>query len=123
YIAENIDYYAKYDDLLINNLSWNIPLLTQVLKYMTENKLGHILSLEKVLPRFFQIKDKLGITEQVFLEQLNDWEKHKDSINSSNIQTTLPDTRFFQFSKAIKNSLTDYLNKTAIEKLSAIQVD
>lgn len=53
YIAENIDYYATYGNLLINNISWNIPTLSTVLKHMTENKTGHILSLEQVLPIFF----------------------------------------------------------------------
>lgn len=121
YIAENIDYYANYGDLLINNLSWNIPLLRQVLKYMTENKLGYILPLEKILPKFFDIKNNLNVTEQVLLERLNDGENYKVSITSSNIHQLIPNAQFFQFSKATKNVLTDYLNKTIIEALSTIQ--
>lgn len=121
YVAENIDYYANYGELLINNLSWNIPLLTQVLKYMTENKLGVNLTLKNVLPKFIEIKNKLGIIEAVLLEQLNDWEKHKESINSSNIQQLLPQPQFFQFSKEINNDLTNHLNKTAVEALSKVQ--
>ncbi len=112
YIAENLDYYANYGDLLISNLSWGISPLTQALKYMTENKLGNNLSLEELLPRFFEIKNQLAVTEAVLLNQLNDWEKHKDSITASNIERIIPQANFFQFSKETKNDLTDYLNIT-----------
>lgn len=123
YIAENIDYYANYDDLLLNNLSWNIPPLTQVLKYMTENGLGQNLGLEKVLPKFFEIKNNLDITEQVLLDQLNAWEIPKDEITSDNIQTIIPNAQFFQFSKETKNSLTDYINRLAVNKLSSFETN
>jgi len=123
YIADNLDYYANYGELLINNLSWNIPILNQVLKYMTENKLGHRLSLESILPKFFEIKNNLGVNETILLEQFNGWEGHKNSITSSNIQQILPNAQFFQFSKTTKNALTDYLNTTIIETLSNISTD
>lgn len=123
YIAENIDYYANYGELLLNNLSWNIPALTQVLKYMSENNLGVSLTLENILPKFIEIKNRLGITESVFLEQLNDWEDHKSSINSSNIQQVISQPQFFQFSKETKNALTDYLNNTVVEALASIQTE
>ena len=118
-IATQMDYYAKYGELLINNLSWNIPILSQALKYMTENKLGYILSLEKVLPKFFEIKSNLGISEITLLEQFNDWKEHKLSITRENIQSIFKDIpQFFQNSVATKNDLTDYLNKTIVEALS-----
>lgn len=123
YVSENIDYYGNYGELLINNLSWNIPLLTQVLKYMTENKLGVNLTLENVLPKFIEIKNILGITEAILLEQLNDWEEYKHSINSSNIQQVIPQPQFYQFSKETKNNLTDYLNHTVAEALSNVQAN
>ncbi|MDR1552634.1 MAG: KAP family NTPase [Prevotellaceae bacterium] len=123
YIAENLDYYASYGDLLINNLSWDIPHLAQALKYMTENKLGNTLSLEQVIPKFFNIKNTLVVTEIVLLDQLNNWEKYKDAITTSNIQQVIPDAQFFQFSKVTKNDLTDYLNTTIIERLSKITTD
>ena len=124
YIAKNLDYYANYGDLLIKNLSWNIPHLTQALKYMTENKLGYILSLEESLPKFFEIKNNLSVSESILLEQFNDWEKHKDSITKENIQSVFQNIpQFFQFSVATKNNLTEYLNKTIFEKLSEVSTD
>jgi len=122
-IAEQMDYYAIYGNLLINNLSWNIPILSQVLKYMTENKLGHKLSLEKILQMFFDIKNNLNVTEQVLLKQLNRWDG-KQLITSNNIQQVIPNAQFFQFSTAIKNNkLTDYLNTTIIQALANITID
>ncbi|HBN06229.1 MAG TPA: hypothetical protein DD434_10650 [Bacteroidales bacterium] len=123
YIAENLDYYADYGDLLIENLSWSIPLLSQVLKYMTENKLGHRLSLAEVLSKFFEIKNGIGVSESTLLGQLNQWEDYEDTIDASNISQVLSDAQFFEFSKVTKNTLTDYLNTTVVEALSEIQVD
>lgn len=123
YIAENIDYYATYGNLLINNISWNIPTLSTVLKYMTENKAGYILSLEQVLPIFFELKNNLSVTESVLLDQFNRWERFKDKITTANIQTLIPNAQFFEFSKVTKNTLTDYLNTCIVEALSGIQVE
>lgn len=123
YIAENLDYYANYGDLLINKLSWNIPILGQALKYMTENKIGINLSLEKVLPKFFDIKNNIGIDETILIEQLNRWEESKDIIVSTNIIMLIPNAQFFVFSKTIKNTLTDYLNTVIVEALSEITND
>ncbi len=123
YIAENIDYYATYGNLLINNISWNIPTLSTILKHMTENKAGYILSLEQVLPVFFELRNNLNVNESVLLEQLNRWERFKNKITSANIQSLIPNAQFFEFSKVTKNTLTDYLNTCIVEALSGIQVE
>ena len=122
-IANNIDHYARYGDLLINNLSWNIPVLNQVLKYMTENKLGNNLSLEKILPKFFDIRSKLNISESILLEQLNRWNRRIASVNKENIQSVIPNAAFFEYSSVIENTLVDHLNKVIIEALSAVTTD
>ena len=122
-ISEQIDYYADYGNLLLENISKNVPALNSVLKYMTENRQGYRLSLEEVIPKFFEIKDKLEISESTLLEQLNDWERHKDSISADNIQQIITDAQFFQYSVVTKNDLTDYLNKTVVEALSTIDSD
>jgi hypothetical protein len=121
-VSESMDYYADYGDLLIKSLSVNIPVLNLTLKYMTENRLGYILTLEKILPQFFNIKNKIAITEKCLLEQLNDWEKHKDAINKDNIESIIP-KELFPFLISVKNDLTDYINKVATEALSEITTD
>lgn len=113
YIAKQIDYYGNYGDLLVNSTSQN---LNKVLKYMTENKLGCKLSLDKVLPRFFEIKNKIGVTEEALLIQLNCWGKCKDGITKDNILKIIP-ADLYPFTKETANDLTKHINGTAIEAL------
>lgn len=116
YIAEQMDYYENYGSLLINS---NNPNLYKVLKYMTENKLGYALSLDKVLPKFFEIKNKIGVTEETLLNQLNDWKEYKDDITKENIQKIVHEN-LYQFTTETNNDLTKHINKTAVQALSDI---
>lgn len=115
-IAKQIDYYGNYGDLLINS---NNETLNRVLKYMTEHQLGYQLSLEKVLPQFFNIKSKIDVKDDILLEQLNDWSNHKGEITKDNIISIIPQNLFCS-SKEINNELTEHINKTAIDALAAI---
>ena len=90
---------------------------------MTENKLGQTLSIEKVLPKFFEIKSRINVTEAILIEQLDHWSKSLTPINRGNIKAMIPNALFFKFSAVTKNALTEYLNKTIIEALSDIPVD
>ncbi len=116
YIANQIDYYGSYGYLLINGSNTN---LCKVLKYMTEHQLGYQLSLEKVLPQFFNIKSKIDVKDDILLEQLNDWSNHKGEITKDNIISIIPQNLFCS-SKEINNELTEHINKTAIDALEAI---
>ena len=115
-IAKQIDYYGNYGDLLMNSNNEN---LNRVLKYMTEHQLGYQLSLEKVLPQFFNIKNKINVSESILLAQLNRWSKDMNKITKNNIHNIIP-TDLFRYSKKTINELTNHINKTAIEALAAI---
>ncbi len=116
YIAKQIDYYGNYGDLLVNSTSQN---LNKVLKYMTENKLGCVLSLDKVLPQFFNVKNKINITEVALLIQLDKWKDQKDIITQENIHNIIPKD-LYQFTKETINDLTKHINETAIKALSLV---
>ncbi|MBR7068178.1 MAG: NTPase [Bacteroidales bacterium] len=116
YIANQMDYYGKYGDLLVNSNNQN---LNRVLKYMTENKLGYILSLDKVLPQFYNIKSKINITEEILLTQLDDWSDQKKVITKDNIHSIVPKD-LYQFTKETTNDLTKHINETAIKALSLV---
>ena len=116
YIAKQIDYYGNYGDLLVNSNNQN---LNKVLKYMTENKLGYVLSLDKVLSKFFEIKNKIGVTEETLLIQLNRWRKYKDGITKDNILKIIP-ADLYPFTKETANDLTKHINETAIKALSLV---
>lgn len=116
YIAKQIDYYGNYGDLLVNSNNQN---LNKVLKYMTENKLGCVLSLDKVLPQFFNVKNKINITEVALLIQLDKWKDQKDIITQENIHNIIPKD-LYQFTKEAINDLTKHINETAIKALSLV---
>lgn len=115
YIAEQIDYYGNYGDLLVN--SSNNQNLNKVLQYMTKNKMGCVLSLVKVLPHFFNIKNKINVKEDVLLNQLNDKGDNKADITPENIQIVIP-KELYQFTKETHNDLANHINETAIKALS-----
>lgn len=116
YIAKQMDYYGNYGDLLVNSNNQN---LYKVLKYMTENKLGYILSLDKVLPQFYNIKSKINVTEEILLTQLDDWSDQKKVITKDNIHSIVPKD-LYQFTKETTNDLTKHINETAIDALSLV---
>jgi hypothetical protein len=123
-IAENIEYYASYGDLLINNLEWGIPLLGQVLCYLTKHPVGTSkLSIKNILPLFENIKNQIQVNEQELLNRLDKWSKYAKEITFDEIETIIPISTFFKYSVTIKNDLTNHLNKIAIEKLTTIQKD
>lgn len=123
-IARVIDYYANYGDLLLNCLNWNNSLLNGVLKFMTQNKLGEQLSIESILPNYFQIRDKIGVSDEELLNQLSDWSDNVDgNISKDNVQNIIPDASFYNLSVQYKNELTEKINKIAAKAISMISVD
>lgn len=116
YIALQMDFYENYGSLLLNGNNAN---LYKVLKYMTENKLGCELSLDSVLPQFFNIKNKINVTEVTLLIQLAKWSDQKNVIAKDNIQSIVPKD-LYQFTKETANDLTKHINETAIDALSLI---
>lgn len=119
YIARQIDYYGNYGDLLVNVVSSNDQNLCKVLKYMTENKLGCVLSLDNMLPRLINIKSKINVTYEALLMQLDRWSDQKDVITKENIQNIVPKD-LYQFTKETANELTKHINETAIGALSLV---
>lgn len=116
YIATQIEYYGDYERLLMHG---NNPNLNKVLKYMLENRLGHRLSLENVMPNFHNIKFKIDVSESVLLTLLDSWNKDMNEITKDNIYDIVP-IYLFHYSKETINKLTNHINKTAIEALAAI---
>lgn len=118
YIAQQLDYYGNYGDLLLNS---NNPNLNVILKYMTENQLGQSLSLGKILPQFFNIKQRIGVTEEALLTQLNRWNSSKSIVSKDNIQSII-NGDLYQFTKTIENELSSHINTIAIEKLTKLDI-
>lgn len=124
YVAEILDYYADYGDLLINSAGWNNSLLNVTLQYMVNHKLGYKLTLTEILPQFENIKNRINVTEDAFIEHLAEWDYDLDkNISKNNIKNVIPRASFYDLTTRISNALTDHINKIAIEVLSEISVD
>ena len=117
YIANQIDYYGDYGNLLINSNNQN---LNKVLKYMSENQLGCSMSLKNILKQFINIKNKINVTGERLLTHLNKWSDQKNDISPENIQQIIP-AELYQFTKETINDLTTHINTIAISKLSSIE--
>jgi len=84
---------------------------------MTENQLGETLSLQTILPQFFNIKNKIGVTEGTLLIRLNNWNEYKNGITQENILNIIPPD-LYKFTKETLNDLTKHINTVAIEALN-----
>ncbi len=124
-IAERIEYYRTYDDLLILSANWASDLLRKAVKNLTENSYGEsYLSIVDVLPLFEQIKNAIGVSERDFLNRLEELSRDETSeIDIDNLKTVIPDYNFFKYSSDISNNLTKNINKVAIAKLKTIAID
>ncbi len=124
YIAEIMDYYANYGDMLTKSIGLNIPLLNDILQYMVNHKLGYRLSLTAILPQFESIKNKINVTAETFIDHLTKWaDDLSNDITKENINHLIPDASFYELTTRINNTLTDHINQIAIEALSEINVD
>lgn len=123
-VAQIMDYYGDYGKLLINNLSWRIDSLNNVLRYMTLNGLGKKLDLTVILPKYDTLKTYLSISDEDLIKQLNQWEKDLgDSINASNIKTIVLDAKLYAHTANSEIALAQQLNKIAREALSNVSAD
>ena len=123
-IAGVIDYYADYGELLQKSLNWDNSLLNDVLKYMTQNRKGEHLLIEDILPLYFQIKDRIGVSDKEMLDQLSDWSNNVDgNITNDNIQKIIPNASFYKLSIQYKNELTEKLNKIVIEAINTVSTE
>ena len=106
-----MDYYIDHGDLLINSVEWDIPLLNETLQYAVNNKLGDKLLISDILPQFENIKNRIGVTDEAFIEHLADWNNDLDqNITINNIEDIIPDASFYDVTTQISNALTEHIN-------------
>lgn len=123
-VAKRIEYYNTYGALLLMSMNWGSDLLRKVVKKITLKSYGSsIMSIEKVLPLYEQIKSVIAVSDVEFINRLNDWNKYaEEKITVENIAVLIPDFKFYKYSSETKNKLTTHINKIAINKLNTITV-
>jgi hypothetical protein len=116
-IAERIEYFANYGDLLLNALKWPSSLLNESLKILTKSKYGTSkLNIESILKNYNEIIDTVGLDHKSFLFRLNGWaEIAEKNINSENILEIISDVEFFAHAVDVENELTKHcLNEMSL---------
>lgn len=116
YVADVIDCYINYGDLLKQSLSSNDQILKDLLKYMIENHLGFKISFPSIFRYFDEIRRKIEVTEEALLENLCEWDSK--SINKGNIKICIPNASFYEVTTRIDTPLSKHINQVAVEVLS-----
>lgn len=105
-IAERIEYYISYGDILLNVGNMNYPLFNEVAKKLTEKSYGvSKIDIISVLQKYDTIKNTLAVDPNILLRRLNDLcAKSLANITTDNLNTIPVD--FFEDAIGIKNNLT-----------------
>ena len=123
-LSERMEYYNKFGELLISSISWNNPVLNNVLNKLSINSQGTSKAIIiEILPLFEQLLTNLKIEPNILLKRLNGWhESAEKSITKENIEQVIQST-FYSHSILTKNKLTSHIHKIAKEKLADIEVN
>ena len=124
-IAERIEYYTTYGDLLLSFVSWQQPLLKAVLRDLTLNSYGTSrMDIASVLENFETLHVSLGIEAEDFIRGLDAWAKYaKEKITAENVADIITDHEFFEHAIKIKCKLTRYTIKVMVEHLGSLSVE
>ena len=121
-IAKQIEYYKDYGGLLLLSIIWKQPLLAAVCKELTLNGTeSQEMEITEVLPKFSEIKNAIGVTNQDLLNQFDGWSEYaKDEIKLENVTEIIPNYSFYKFSTSISLDLTNHINKVAKEYINSV---
>lgn len=122
-IAERIDCYAKYGDVLITNNSWNFPYLNKILNYMTINNIGHGIQLENTLKLFEAIKTKINVSDEQLMNQIARLSESPNEVISEESLESIVPIDLYKVTTTVDNTLTQLINNTAINKLTNLTAD
>jgi hypothetical protein len=124
-IAERVEFYTNYGDLLLDFINWRPALLKSVLRKLTLQSYGiSRLAITKVLPHFKELCDTLEIPPQDFMGRLSGWwPLARDSITAENVTSMVRDVELVSISSQSSDKLSKHLIETLIEHLEALGED
>ena len=122
-IAERIEYYTTYGDILIKLGNMNFPLYKLVTQKLTENRYGISTAnnIEKILNKYEIISKNLELPHKILLSRLDGWSEYAiRDITISNI--TNISVEFFKAvsTEDINNTLTQHCMNTLDEYLKSL---
>lgn len=124
-IAERIEYYTSYGDLLLSFVSWPQPLLKVVLRDLTLNSYGiSTMSITTVLKCFNTLQTSLDIAPEDFITRLDAWADYaQEKITAENVADNITDYEFFEHAIDFDSKLSRYVIETMIEHLISLGVE
>jgi hypothetical protein len=124
-IAERIEYYKDYGELLELSVNWSSDLLRKSIRLLTLKSFGPSrLEILKTLQLYEGIKSALSVSDNELLKRLNSWEKFaKEKVTAENVDSVIQNSNLFRSFCETKNNLTTHLNEVAIVKLGKISID
>ena len=112
-VAERIEYYISYGDILLNIDTMNSPLYLEVAKKLTEKNYGpSTMDVVAVIQKYDTIKSTLGITPDLLINRIDAWSDDlqtritEDTIGSISVE-------FFKDIKTIDSTVSSCCIKAA----------
>ena len=124
-VADRLEYFADYDDMVLGFLSWQTPLLKCVLHSLTlEHRPGSRKSIERVLPHFDEICESLEVPPNAVLSKLNGWVAFaREEVSADNIAHLVSQPGLFDAAVQSNTELADFLVTTMTTHIAALQID
>ena len=118
-IAERIEYYISYGDILLNVENMKCPMFQSVAKRLTEKSYGiSKINIVPVLQKYDAIKSNLSIDPNILLRRLNELcDEALANITTDNVNTIC--VGFFEDALGIKNKLTTHCVEIAKQYLTS----
>ncbi len=115
-VADRIEYYLSFGEILKQSVLFSTPLLRAVAKRLIENGAkGRKVDIAEILPLFDRIVDAVETTDQQLFAAFNKMSTTiKGVLNPDNIQTLLPGFRVYDAALAAKNELSSIVLETAL---------
>ena len=121
-LAERIEYYGTYGDMLLNNLDWKDPILKDILTEITLHPYGTSrLNIVNILSRYSDVFSSLDVEPPDLIVRINAWNKYaEEKIAESNILDCVADYKLFQHITQVDCDLSRHLIKTMVARLNSL---
>jgi hypothetical protein len=118
-VAERIEYYISYGDILLNVENMNYPLYKAIAIKLTEKSYGPSnMDVAAVIQKYDTIKNNLGITPDVFIKRIDAWYDDVQTRITEDKISTIP-VEFFDDIKTIDSNVSSYCIKIAESYLNS----
>jgi hypothetical protein len=124
-LAKRIEWYTTYNDLLIKSLKFDHPLFKLVVKELTISPYKEsTLSLNQVLPKFFELVKAIDVSPEELLKNLDRWvPQFETDGKSNNIKELIPNAEFYSVIFETSLRLKQFVIDKGKEYLFALKSD